>query len=68
MVCTAQFGGRVLKASGRVQYTPFQLGDKSHMITDQQTAGGSVSQLSQLAKLSPGLTLSTKYITASFWH
>ena len=50
MVCTAQFGGRVLKASGRVQYTPFQLVDKSHMITDQQTAGGSVSQLSQLAK------------------
>ena len=38
------------------------------MITDQHTAGGSVSQLSQLAKLSPWLTLSTKDITTSFWH
>ena len=68
MLCTAQLGGPVLKAFGRVQYTPFQLADKSPMITDQHTAGGSVSQLSQLAKLSPWLTLSTKDITASFWH
>ena len=50
---TAQLGGPVLKASGRVQYTAFQLDDKSPMITDQYKAGGSVSQLSQLAKLSP---------------
>ena len=41
----AQFGGPVLKASGRVQYTSFQLGFKSPMTTDQHTAGGSVSQL-----------------------
>ena len=68
MLCTAQLGGPVLKASGRVQYTPFQLGDKSPMATDQHTAGGSVSQLSQQAKLSPWLTLSTKYITTSFWQ
>ena len=68
MLCTAQLGGPVLKAFGRVQYTPFQLTDKSPMITDQHTAGGSVSQLSQLAKLSPWLTLSTKNITTSFWH
>ena len=61
-------GGPVLKASGRVQYTPFQLGYKSSMITDQHATGGSVSQLSQLAKLSPWLTLSTKDITTSFWH
>ena len=53
MLCTAQLGGPVLKASGRVQNTPFQLGDKPPIITDQLTAGGSVSQLSQLAKLSP---------------
>ena len=38
------------------------------MITDQYTAGGSVSQLSQLAKLSYWLTLSIKDITTSFWH
>ena len=68
MLYTAQVGGPVLKAFGRVQYTPFQLADKSTMITDQHTAGGSVSQLSQLAKLSPWLTLSTKDITTSFWH
>ena len=68
MLCTAQLGGAVLKAFGRVQYTPFQLAAKSPMITGQHTAGGSVSQLSQLAKLSPWLTLSTKDITTSFWH
>ena len=68
MLCTAQFGGPVLKAFGRVQYTPFQLADKFPMITDQHSAGGSVSQLSQLAKLSPWLTLSTKDFTTSFWH
>ena len=72
MLCTAQLGGPVLKASGRVQYTPFQLGekwgDKSPMIKDQHTAGGSVSQLSQLTKLSPWSTLSTKDITTSFWY
>ena len=68
MLCTAQLGGPVLKASGRVQYIPFQLGDKSPMITDQHTAGDAVSQLSQLAKLSPWLTLSTKDITTSFWQ
>ena len=50
MVCTAQLGGPVLKAFGRVQYPPLQLADKSPMITDQHTTGGSVSQLSQLAK------------------
>ena len=66
MLCTAQLGRPVLKAFGRVQKTPFQLTDKSPMITDQHTAGGSVSQLSQLAKLSPWSTLSAKYITASF--
>ena len=49
-------------------FPPLQLADKSPMITDQHTAGGSVSQLSQLAKLSPWLTLSTKDITTSFWH
>ena len=68
MLCISQFGGPVLKASRRVQNTPFQLGDKSPKITDQHTAGGSVSPLSQLAKLSPWLTLSTKDITTSFWH
>ena len=68
MLCTAQLGGPVPKAFGRVQNTPFQLGGKSPKITDQHAAGGSVSQLSQLAKLSPWLTLSTKYITTSFWH
>ena len=68
MLCTAQLGGPILRAFGRVQKTPFQLVDKSPMITDQHTAGGSVSQLSQLAKLSPWLTLSTKDITTSFWH
>ena len=68
MLCTAQLGGPVLKASGRVQNTPFRLADKSPMITEQHTAGGSVSQLSQLAKLSPWLTLSTKDITTSLWY
>ena len=68
MLCTAQLGGPVLKASGRVQFSLFQLADKSIMITDQHPAGGTVSQLSQLAKLSPWLTLSTKDITTSFWH
>ena len=68
MLCTAQLGGPVLMAFGRVQYTPFQLGYKSPMITDQHTAGGSVCQLSQLAKLSPWLTPSKKYITTSLWH
>ena len=42
-LCTAQLGGPVLKAFGRVQYTPFQLTEKSPMITDQHTAGESVS-------------------------
>ena len=68
MLCTAQLGSPVLKASERVWKTPFQLGYKSSMITDQHTAGGSVSQLTQLAKLSPWLTLSTEDITTSFWH
>ena len=68
MLCTAQLGGPVLKAFGRVQFSSFQLADKSPMITYQHSAGGSVSQLSQLAKLSPWLTLSTKAITTSFWH
>ena len=57
MLCTAQLGGPVLKAFGRVQKPPFQLADKSPMIKDQHTAGGSISQLSQLAKLWPW-----------FWH
>ena len=65
MPWTAQLGCPVLKASGRVQYSPVGLGDKSPMITGQHTAGGSVSQLT---KLSPWLTLSTKEITTSFWH
>ena len=68
MLCTAQLPGPVLKAFGRVQISPFQLADKPPMITDQHTAGGSVSQLGQLTKLSPWLTLSTKDITTSFWH
>ena len=68
MLCTAQLPGPVLKAFERVQFSPLQLADKSPIITDQHTAGGSVSQLSQLAKLSPWLTLSTKDITTSFWH
>ena len=68
MLFTAQLGGPVLKAFGMVRYTPFQLADKSPMITDQHTAGGSVSHLNQLTKLSPWLTLSTKDITTSFWH
>ena len=68
MLCTAQLPGPVLKAFEWVQISPFQMADKSPMITDQLTAGGSVSQLSQLAKLSPWLTLSTKDITTSFWH
>ena len=68
MLSTAQLGGPVLKAFGRVHYNPFQLADKSPMITDQHTAGGSVSQLSQLTKLSPWLAFSTKDITTSFWH
>ena len=49
MLCTAQLGCPVLKASGRVQYIPFQQGDRSPMITDQHTAGGSVSQLTSQA-------------------
>ena len=65
MPWTAQLGGPVLKASGGVQYSPVGLGDKSPMITGQHTAGGSVSQLT---KLLPWLTLSTKEITTSFWH
>ena len=68
MLCTAQLPGPVLKAFGWVQISPFQMADKSPMVTDQLTAGGSVSQLSQQAKLSPWLTLSTKDITTSFWH
>ena len=48
--------------------SPFQLADKSPMITDQHTAGDSASQISQLNKLSPWLTLSTQDITTSFWH
>ena len=60
--------GPILKAFGRVQYTPFQLADKSPMIADQHTEMGSVSQLSQLANISHWLTLSTKDITTSFWH
>ena len=68
MLCTAQLPGPVLKAFGRVHISPFQMADKSPMITDQHRAGGSVSQLSQWAKLSPSLTLSTKGITTSFWH
>ena len=63
MPCTGQLGGPVLKAFVWVQYTPFGPGNKSPMIKDQYTAGGSVSQLSQLTKLSPWLTLSTKDIT-----
>ena len=68
MLCTAQLPGPVLQAFGWVQISPFQMADKPPMITDQHTAGGSVSQLSQLAKLSPWLTLSTKDITTSFSH
>ena len=68
MLYTAQLGGPILKASRGVQNTPFRLGDKAPMIIDQHTAGGSVNQLSQLSKLSPWLTLSTKDITTSFWH
>ena len=68
MLCTAQLPGPVLKAFEWVQISPFQMAYKPPMITDHLTAGGSVSQLSQLAKLSPWLTLSTKYITTSFWH
>ena len=68
MLCTAQLPGPVLKAFGWVQISPFQMAYKCPMITDQLTAGGSVSQLSPLAKLSPWLTLSTKDITTSFWH
>ena len=37
---TMQLGGPVLKASGRVQQTPFGPGDKSIIITDWHTAGG----------------------------
>ena len=58
MPCTGQLGGLVLKASGRVQQTHFFA----------HSRGGSVSQLSQLTKLSPWLTLSTKDINTSFWH
>ena len=66
--CCAQHSLVVRSEGLWVQYTPFQLGDTSPMITDQHTAGGSVSQLSQMAKLSSRLTLSTKDITTSFWH
>ena len=45
MLCTAQLDGPVLQASGRVQINPFQLGDKSHKITDQHTAGRAISKL-----------------------
>ena len=51
MPCTGQLDGPVLKASGRAQYTPFELGDNSPMITDQHREGGSVSQLNRLKKL-----------------
>ena len=68
MPCTGQLGGPVLKAFGRMQKTLYGPSDKSPMITDQHTEGGSVSQLSQLTKLSHWLTLSRKYITAPFWH
>ena len=53
MLCTAQLGLPVLKTFAGVQKNPFQLAHKSPMITDQHTAGGPVSQLSQLVKLSP---------------
>ena len=66
--CWAQLGGPFLKASGGIQNSPFQLCDKSPKTTDQHTAGGSVSQLSQLAKLSLWLTVSTKDVTTSFCH
>ena len=56
-------GGPVLEGLWTGLVYPLQLGDKSPMITDQHTAGGSVSQLSQLTKLSPWLSLSTKDIT-----
>ena len=52
----------------RLRNPLFRPGEKSPMITDQHTAGSSVSQLRQLTKLSPWLTLSTKDITTSFWH
>ena len=42
-----QLGGPVLKAFGQVQNPPFGPGEKSPMITDQHTAGGSVSQLDE---------------------
>ena len=68
MTDTGQLGGPVLKASGRIQNTLFQTGDKSPMIIEQHIAGGSVSQLKQLTKLSPWLTRFVKDITISCWH
>ena len=47
MPCTGQLGGPVRKAFERVQSTSFSPNDESPMITDQHTAGGSVSQLGQ---------------------
>ena len=50
MPCTAQLGGSECLWMGSVY--PLWPGDTFPMITDQHTAGGSVSQLSQLTKLS----------------
>ena len=38
MLCTAQLPGPVLKAFGRVQFSPLQLADKSPMIPWSQTS------------------------------
>ena len=51
MPCTAQLGGPVLKATGRVQYTPFGLGFKSTMITEQHTVSKPIKPTNQALTL-----------------
>ena len=64
----AQLPGPVLKAFGKAQLPLFSWLTSPPWSQTSTQQGGSVSQLSQLAKLSPWLTLSTKDITTSFWH
>ena len=66
MLCTAQLGLPVLKTFAGVQKTPFQLAHKAPMITDQHTAGGSVSQLRRKPRISTVIVLIRKMIY-SWW-
>ena len=67
MPCTGQLGGPVLKASGRVQNTPFGLGDKSPKITDQHPAVGSVSQITHWGRDKIDAISQTTFSSAYSW-